>query len=49
MTAPFALLLWVGGALCFLAYGLDESDPSNLYLGIVLCVVVALTSIASFS
>jgi magnesium-transporting ATPase (P-type) len=49
MTAPFALLLWVGGGLCFLAYGLDESDPSNLYLGIVLCVVVTLTSVASFS
>lgn len=24
------------GILCFIAYGLDKSDPSNLYLGIVL-------------
>jgi sodium/potassium-transporting ATPase subunit alpha len=49
LTAPFALLLWAGGILCFIAYGLDKSDISNLYLGIVLCVVVTLTSIASFS
>ena len=47
-TAPFALLLWAGSALCFIAYALDESDPSNLYLGIVLAIVVMLTGLVTF-
>jgi sodium/potassium-transporting ATPase subunit alpha len=47
-TAPFALLLWAGSALCFIAYGLDESDPSNLYLGIVLAIVVMITGLVTF-
>ena len=33
MTSGFALLLEVGGALCFIAYGMDSSSPDNLYLG----------------
>jgi sodium/potassium-transporting ATPase subunit alpha len=32
---PFALMLWVGALLCFIAFILDQEDPSNLYLGIV--------------
>ena len=47
-TSPFALLLWAGSILCFIAYGLDESDPSNLYLGIVLAVVVMVTGLVTF-
>jgi sodium/potassium-transporting ATPase subunit alpha len=47
-AAPFSLFLWAGGFLCFLAYGLDKSDPSNLYLGIVLCALVIFTGLASF-
>src|SRR3990167_6278156 len=39
LTSAFALLLWAGAILCFIAYGLDSSDPSNLYLGIVLAIV----------
>ena len=23
-------MLWVGSVLCFIAYGLDENDPSNV-------------------
>lgn len=45
---PFSLMLWGGAILCFVAYGLDQSDASNLYLGIVLAVVVMLTGIVTF-
>lgn len=45
---PFSLMLWAGGILCFIAYGLDPADPSNLYLGIVLCFVVMLTGIVTY-
>ena len=48
-TAPFALMLWAGSALCFIAYALDQSDPSNLYLGIVLSIVVMLSGLVTFS
>lgn len=47
MASPFALLLWVGGILCFVAYPLS-GDPSNLYLGIVLIVIVLATSFMTF-
>lgn len=30
LTGMFALLLWIGGLLCFLAFILDQSDPSNV-------------------
>lgn len=39
----FMILLLVGGALCFVAYGIDQSDPTNLYLGVVLVLVVVLS------
>ena len=48
MTSFFALLLWVGSLLCFIAYALDSEDQSNLYLGIVLAFVVSLTGIVTF-
>ena len=52
----FSLLLWIAGALCFLAYGIESLEvkegetnpPDYLYLGIVLCAVVLLTGIFSF-
>ena len=49
----FALLLWLGGILCFVAYGIQAAstnDPAddNLYLGIVLVVVVVITGIFSY-
>lgn len=47
-TTPFALLLWIGGILCFVAYGINREDASNLYLGIVLIVIVILTSLMTF-
>lgn len=48
LTTFFSLMLWVGGILCFVAYGLDSSDKSNMYLGIVLFVVVFATGIITF-
>ena len=48
MTSGFALLLEVGGLLCFIAYGMDSSSPDNLYLGIVLVSVVTLNGIFSY-
>ncbi|XP_008549107.1 sodium/potassium-transporting ATPase subunit alpha isoform X1 [Microplitis demolitor] len=49
----FALLLWIGAFLCFVAYGIQAStseDPNddNLYLGIVLAAVVIVTGIFSY-
>lgn len=48
VTSFFSLLLWGGAILCFIAYGIDQTDPSNLYLGIVLVFVVIVTSIVTF-
>lgn len=50
----FALLLWTGAILCFLAYGIEASSGNedmlkdNLYLGIVLATVVIVTGIFSY-
>jgi sodium/potassium-transporting ATPase subunit alpha len=48
LTGFFSLLLWFGSFLCFFGYILDSSDPSNLYLGIVLAVVTLVTGIFSY-
>ena len=40
----FAIMLWVGGGLCIMAYFLQPSQgPSNIYLSIVLFAVIILT------
>lgn len=49
----FALLLWIGAILCFIAYSIQVTtveDPAddNLYLGIVLTAVVIVTGIFSY-
>ncbi|KAJ6224317.1 hypothetical protein RDWZM_002862 [Blomia tropicalis] len=49
----FAMLLWVGAFLCFLAYSIqatsfDDVQADNLYLGIVLATVVIVTGIFSY-
>lgn len=49
----FAMLLWIGSILCFVAYTIlvftEEEPPSdNLYLGIVLATVVIVTGIFSY-
>eukprot|EP00344_Euplotes_crassus_P005805 CAMPEP_0196998080 /NCGR_PEP_ID=MMETSP1380-20130617/3549_1 /TAXON_ID=5936 /ORGANISM="Euplotes crassus, Strain CT5" /LENGTH=1183 /DNA_ID=CAMNT_0042414523 /DNA_START=32 /DNA_END=3583 /DNA_ORIENTATION=- len=48
MTGFFSLLLWFGAILCFIGYAIDSSDPSNLYLGIVLAVVTFVTGCFSY-
>jgi len=49
----FALLLWTGAVLCFVAYtiqaiSLEEPPDDNLYLGVVLTTVVILTGMFSY-
>jgi len=50
----FAMLLWVGAILCFIAYSIEsasseEPNNDNLYLGIVLTSVVIITGIFSYT
>lgn len=47
-TNLFNDLLWLGSIACFVAYGLSTSDPSNLFLGIVIVVIGLLTVFMSF-
>jgi len=47
VAGGFAILLWIGGILCFIVYGLDGS-VENLTLGIVLVTVVIMTGTFSF-
>lgn len=48
LTTIFALLLWSGGALALVAFGLNPSDNSNLWLGIILWFVVFITGSFAF-
>lgn len=53
MFSGFAMLLWFGAILCFIAYGIqasayEEPPDDNLYLGIVLTTVVVVTGIFSY-
>ena len=48
LTGFFSLLLWAGSILCFISYGLDQSDPSNMYLGVVLGAVVIVSGFFTF-
>jgi len=47
LITPFSLLLWGGAALCYAAYGIGK-DPSNLYLGVIICVIILITGFISF-
>jgi sodium/potassium-transporting ATPase subunit alpha len=49
----FALLLWLGAILCFIAYGIteatyDDAPKDNLWLGVALAVVVIMTGVFSY-
>ena len=53
LFGDFALLLWLGAILCFIAYSIqaqayEEPPDDNLYLGIVLTVVVVVTGVFSY-
>merc|ERR1711953_1570187 len=53
LFSGFAMLLWLGAFLCFLAYSIqasayEEPPDDNLYLGVVLSAVVVVTGIFSY-
>merc|ERR1712050_284655 len=53
LFGDFALLLWLGAILCFIAYSIqaqayEEPPDDNLYLGIVLTAVVVVTGVFSY-
>ena len=49
LTSPFALLLWAAGIMNIISFGIsDQSDPTNLYLGIVLFFIVIFTAAFSY-
>lgn len=48
LTSGFAILLWCGTILCFIAYALTPEDLSNLYLAIVIILVILLTTGITF-
>merc|ERR1740123_2232455 len=53
LFSGFAMLLWLGAILCFIAYSIqasayEEPPDDNLYLGIVLTTVVVVTGIFSY-
>merc|ERR1711881_527726 len=53
LFSGFAMLLWLGAVLCFVAYGIqasayEEPPDDNLYLGVVLTAVVVVTGVFSY-
>ena len=44
----FMVLLMCAGSLCLILYGISPTDPSNLYLGVLLWVVVFATCLETF-
>ena len=47
MVTPFALLLWSGAILCFVAFAIGR-DFSNLYLGVIICAIILITGFMAF-
>ncbi|EGD77433.1 sodium/potassium-transporting ATPase subunit alpha [Salpingoeca rosetta] len=45
---PFMLMLLAAAILSWVAYGLDTTEPLNLWLGVILFAVVLVTSFMSF-
>ena len=49
LSGPFSLLLWAAGILNIIGYSIsDMSDPTNLYLAIVLFLIVIFTACFSY-
>ncbi|KAH9501688.1 Sodium/potassium-transporting ATPase subunit alpha-1, partial [Dermatophagoides farinae] len=44
----FAMLLWVGAILCFIATAIQPEEFDNFYLGVVLAFVVIITGVFSY-
>lgn len=47
LITPFSLLLWAGAFLTFAAFVIGH-DPSNLYLGLIICIIIMVTGSISF-
>eukprot|EP01059_Diplonema_ambulator_P010022 TRINITY_DN19_c0_g1_i4.p1 TRINITY_DN19_c0_g1~~TRINITY_DN19_c0_g1_i4.p1 ORF type:complete len:1297 (+),score=543.58 TRINITY_DN19_c0_g1_i4:38-3928(+) len=47
-TGFFSLLLLAGGLLCMIAFAVDPAGRENLFLGIVLFIVVTITSVFTY-
>jgi len=48
ITNIFALLLWFAAALCIAAYIIYPDDPSNIYLGCILILIVLAIGIVTY-
>lgn len=48
LTTLFAFLMWGGGVLAAVAYGLNTLDQSNLWLAVVLWVTITITGFFAF-
>jgi sodium/potassium-transporting ATPase subunit alpha len=48
MTTLFAFLMWGGGILAVIAYGLNTYDQSNLWLAVVLWITMIITGLFAF-
>lgn len=48
LTNPLLMLLFAAGILSVITYGLDTSQPINLYLGIILFVIILLSSFMGY-
>ena len=44
----FSIILWIGAILCFIAFALDTTDKSNVYLGVVLIIIVVVSGLVTF-
>lgn len=47
LVTPFAILLWIGAILTFVAFAIGN-DASNLYLGFILVIVICITGFITF-
>jgi sodium/potassium-transporting ATPase subunit alpha len=47
LVTPFALLLWAGAVLTFVAYAIGN-DTSNLYLGLIIAAIILITGFLTF-
>jgi sodium/potassium-transporting ATPase subunit alpha len=48
MAHFFAGLMWGSSILCFIAYAISPTDPSNLYLGIVIAAILNISTLVEF-
>jgi len=47
-TSLFAIMLWIACLLSFISYAMLPSDPSNMFLGVVVAIAVLVSGSAAF-